>query len=227
MGGEGTRLRPLTYKIPKPLIPVQGKTLTEHVLDILKKYQIREVILSVAYKKDMIKNYFGNGEKFGVDISYIEEPEPLGTAGPLIIMNNQKKQLKERFFVINGDNLFDIDFSEMLRFHINHKAMATIALSMVDDQRSYGRVEMEKDKILEFKEKPKEKIAGYVNSGYYIFEPKVFDIVKNKERAMIETDIFPILAKKGVLYGFKSNGLWFDTGTPERYEKVKKEWKLR
>lgn len=227
MGGEGTRLRPLTYKIPKPLIPVQGKTLTEHVLDILKKYQIKDVIFSVAYKKEMIKNYFGNGEKFGVNISYVEEPEPLGTAGPLIIMNKQKKQLKERFFVINGDNLFDINLSEMLQFHINCKATVTIALSRVDDQRSYGKVEMENNRIVEFKEKPKEKTAGYVNSGYYIFEPEVFELVKNKERAMIETDIFPILAKKRVLYGFKSNGLWFDTGTPERYEKVKKEWKLR
>lgn len=225
-GGEGTRLRPLTYKIPKALIPIGEKTLTEHVFDILKKYDIKDIILSVSYKKEMIKDYFGDGKNSGLNISYIEEPEPLGTAGPLIILNRQNKQLKETFFMINGDNLFDLNLKEMLEFHKKNNGAATIALSRVEDPRSYGVAVLEGDRIVEFIEKPKNPPSNYINSGYYILEPLVFEIIKDKERAMIEKDIFPVLAKQGRLFGFKSDNLWFDTGTYERYEQVKKEWKL-
>lgn len=225
-GGEGTRLRPLTYKIPKALIPIGEKTLTEHVFDILKKYDIKDIILSVSYKKEMIKDYFGDGKNSGLNISYIEEPEPLGTAGPLIILNRQNKQLKETFFMINGDNLFDLNLKEMLEFHKKNNGAATIALSRVEDPRSYGVAVLEGDRIVEFIEKPKNPPSNYINSGYYILEPMVFEIIKDKERAMIEKDIFPVLAKQGRLFGFKSDNLWFDTGTYERYEQVKKEWKL-
>lgn len=225
-GGEGTRLRPLTYKIPKALIPIGEKTLTEHVFDILKRYDIKDIILSVSYKKEMIKDYFGDGKNSGLNISYIEEPEPLGTAGPLIILNRQNKQLKETFFMINGDNLFDLNLKEMLEFHKKNNGAATIALSRVGDPRSYGVAVLEGDRIVEFIEKPKNPPSNYINSGYYILEPLVFEIIKDKERAMIEKDIFPVLAKQGRLFGFKSDNLWFDTGTYERYEQVKKEWKL-
>ena len=225
-GGEGTRLRPLTYKIPKALIPIGDKTLTELVFDILKKYGVTEVVLSVAYKKEMMREYFKDGKDFGLEISYVEEPTPLGTAGPLIILNKLNKQPKSTFFMMNGDNLFNIDLNEMLEFHRKNKATATIALSRVEDPRSYGVAVLDGDRIAEFIEKPENPPTDYINSGYYILEPEVFEIIKGKERAMIEKDIFPVLAKEGKLFGFKSDNQWFDTGTPERYEQVKNEWKL-
>jgi mannose-1-phosphate guanylyltransferase / phosphomannomutase len=225
-GGEGTRLRPLTYKIPKALVPIDDKNLTEHVIEILKKYNIKDIILSTAYLKKKVKDYFKDGKEFNLDISYIEEPKPLGTAGPLIILNKTNKQLKETFFMINGDNLFNLNLKNMLNFHKKNKATATIALSRVDDPRSFGVAVLEDDKIKEFIEKPKDPPSNYINSGYYILEPEVFEMIKDKDKAMMEKDIFPILAKQGKLYGYKSDSLWFDTGTPERYEQVKKEWKL-
>ncbi|MCK5283478.1 MAG: nucleotidyltransferase family protein [Nanoarchaeota archaeon] len=224
-GGEGTRLRPLTYKIPKALIPIRGKTLTEHVIDILKKYGANEIILSIAYKREAMKDYFKDGKEFNIGISYVEEPEPLGTAGPLIILNKQNKQLKETFFMVNGDNLFNVNLKEMLEFHKKNKATATIGLSRIEDPRSYGVAVLDGDKIAEFIEKPKDPPTNYINSGYYILEPEVFELIKDKEKAMIEKDIFPILAKQGKLYGFKCDNMWFDTGTPERLAKVRKLWK--
>lgn len=225
-GGEGTRLRPLTEKIPKALIPINGKTLTGLVLDILKKYGIKDISLSIAYKKEMIKEHFKAGKELGLNIAYIEEQQPLGTAGPLIILSRENRQLKETFFMVNGDNLFDIDLKEMLNFHKNNKASATIALTRVEDPSSYGVAVLDGNKIKEFIEKPKNPPSNYINSGYYILEPEVFDMIKGKERAMMEKDVFPILAKQGKLFGFKSHALWFDTGTHERYEEVKKKWKL-
>ncbi len=226
VGGEGTRLRPLTHKIPKALVPIRDKTLTEHVFDILRKFRVKEIILSVAYKKEMVREKFGEGKDLGLEISYVEEPSPLGTAGPLIILNQQNSPLTETFFMINGDNLFDLDLKEMLEFHKRNNAAATIALSRVEDPRSFGVAVMEDDKITEFVEKPQVPPSNYINSGYYIMEPEVFEIIKGKEKAMIEKDIFPVLAEQGKLFGYRSDNLWFDTGTPERYDQVKKEWKL-
>ncbi|MBD3164029.1 NTP transferase domain-containing protein [Candidatus Woesearchaeota archaeon] len=225
-GGRGTRLRPLTYKIPKALIPINNKTLTELVFDVLKKYGIRDILLSVAYKADMIKNKFKDGSGYGLNISYIEEPCPLGTAGPLIILNKENRTIKETFFMINGDNLCKANLQKMLEFHKENKAVATIALTKVENPCRYGVAELNKNKISQFMEKPKNPPSNYINSGYYILEPEVFGLTRNREKAMMEKDIFPVLAKQGKLFGFKSDALWFDTGTFERYEKVKKEWKL-
>ncbi|MBW2981142.1 nucleotidyltransferase family protein [Candidatus Woesearchaeota archaeon] len=222
-GGEGTRLRPLTYNLPKALIQVQGKTLTEHVIDVLKKLDIDEVVLSIGYMADKIKEYFGDGSKFNLKITYAVEKEPMGTAGPLILL----PKIDETFVMANGDNLFGLDFKKMLEQHKNSKATATIALTKVEDPSKFGAARLEGEKILEFIEKPKkdEAPSNYINSGYYILEPEVFDIVKGKDFAMMEKDVFPKLAKEGKLFGYKDNGQWFDTGTPENYEKVKKEWK--
>ncbi|MCG2719440.1 MAG: nucleotidyltransferase family protein [Nanoarchaeota archaeon] len=223
-GGEGTRLRPLTHKIPKALVPVQGRTLTEHVLDVLKKFGVNEIVLSVCYMADKIKNYFGDGDKFGVKIEYVKEKKPMGTAGPLILMD----KINETFIMINGDNLFNVDFKKMYKLHSKNKAVATIGLTTVEDVSAYGVARLEDDRIIEFVEKPNKEEApsNFISSGYYILEPDVFDIVKGKKMAMMEKDVFPLLAKEGKLFGYKDKGAWFDTGTLEDYEKVKKRWKL-
>jgi len=224
-GGEGTRLRPLTYKIPKALIPVHGRTLTDMVLDILKKSGVKDIVLSVCYMADKIKEYFGDGKKLGLNISYMQEEKPMGTAGPLILL----PKFKETFIMVNGDNLFNIDFEKMYFLHKKNKAAATIALTQIpkEDVSAFGVAKLEGDKILEFVEKPnpEEAPSNWISSGYYIMEPGVFDIVKGKKFAMVEKDLFPVLAKQGKLFGYKDKGQWFDTGDFERYEKVKKEWK--
>lgn len=224
-GGLGTRLRPLTDKIPKALLTVKGKTITEHVFDILKRININEAILSIGYKAEQIKEYFGDGSKFGLKISYIVEKEPLGTAGWMNLVN--KKDFKATFAVVNGDNLFDLDLKAMLEFHKENNAFVTIALTKVDDPSHFGVVELKKNKIIRFVEKPKKEAApsNLISSGYYLFEQDVFDFLHDERKIMLEKDIFPVIAKEGRLFGFADKGQWFDTGDLERYEKVKREWK--
>ncbi len=222
-GGKGTRLRPLTYEIPKALIPVQGKTLTEHLFDLFKKYGITDIVLSVGHMGDKIKDHFGNGTKFGLKIVYVEEKESLGTAGPLRL---GKDMLSETFICTNGDELKDIDLAEMYKFHKHSKALVTIALTTVEDPSAYGVARLSGNRILEFVEKPsKEKAPSkLINSGLYIIEPEVISMIP-QGFAMLEKDIFPKLAEQGKLFGYPFSGQWFDTGTMERYEKAIKEWK--
>jgi len=225
-GGEGTRLRPLTYKIPKALIPVQGKTLTEQVFAIYKKFGVTEVYLSVAYMVDKMVKHFGDGSKFGLKIEYLEEKERMGTAGPLLILRQQGKIPAEDFFMSNGDNLFALDLNQMIEFHKKNQAIVTIALTKVEDPTHFGIAMVEGNKILEFIEKPtlEKAPSKYANSGYYILSPKVFDYLPEKDFVMVETDLWPAIAKAGGLFGFKSSDQWFDTGTPERYKEVEEKW---
>lgn len=223
VGGQATRLRPLTLTTPKALIDLQGKTIVEHVIALLKKHDVSDVILSVGYLKDKIKDYFGDGSKFGVKISYIEEAEPLGTAGP---MNLLPEKITETFIVGNGDELKEIDIQDMLRFHKQHGGWATLALARVEDPSLYGVARMEGDKILEFVEKPSKANASsnLINAGFYILEPEVLDLIP-KGKAMFEYDVFPRLASEGKLFGYEFSGQWFDTGNLERLEIARKEWK--
>ena len=226
-GGEGTRLRPLTYKIPKALIPIQGKTLTEQVFAIYKKVGVTDIYLSVAYLADRIKEYFGDGGNFGFEIKYLEEKKRMGTAGPLLLLKSQGRIPQEHFFMSNGDNLFALDLKEMLEFHTRNDAVATIALTQVKDPTHFGIAKPEGEKILAFIEKPtiEEAPSLYASSGYYILSPAAFNYLPNQDFAMMENDIWPAIAKDGKLFGFKSEAQWFDTGTPQRHQQVEKEWR--
>lgn len=223
VGGKGTRLMPLTLNMPKCMMDMQGKTITEHLLDLLKKYGIREVILSVGYMKEKIKEYYGDGSEFGVNIIYVEEDEPLGTAGPL---RRAKSQLKDSFIVTNGDELKTINIPRMFRLHKRKNALATIALTTVTDPTQYGVARMSGTRILDFVEKPKAEDApsNLINAGFYIIEPKVIDMIP-EGFSMLEKQVFPKLAKEGRLRGFLTGGQWFDIGNIERYEMAKKKWK--
>lgn len=224
-GGKGTRLRPLTYQIPKSLIEVYGKTLIEWLFDLLKKHGIRDVILSIGYLADKIKDYFTDGSKFGMNLEYVEEDpnKPLGTAGPLRLA---KDILRDSFIVSNGDELKNINISRMFRLHKRKNALATIALTTVDDPSQYGVARLDGTRILEFVEKPKKSEApsNLINSGFYIIEPDVIEMIP-KGFCMLEKDIFPKLAKEGRLRGFPFSGQWFDTGNFERLERARKLWK--
>ena len=225
-GGKGTRLRPLTYKIPKALVDVQGKTLTEWIFDLLKNYGIRDVILSVGYMADKIRYYFTDGSKFGVNVEYVEEdPEkPLGTAGPLRLAQNM---LDDSFIVSNGDELKCINIPRMFRLHKRKNALVTIALTTVDDPSQYGVARLDGSRILEFVEKPKKSEApsNLINSGFYIIEPEVIEMIPKGKFCMLEKEIFPQLAKEGRLRGFPFSGQWFDTGNFDRLERARKLWK--
>ena len=222
-GGKGTRLRPITYEIPKALIPVHGKTLTEHLFDLFKRHNVTDIIMAVGHMKGKIKEYFGDGTKFGVKITYVEENEPLGTAGPIKLA---REYLTEPFIVSNGDELKNIDIEEMYECHKRNNALATIALTTVNDPSAYGVARLSGSRILEFVEKPKKEEApsNLINSGFYIFEPKVIGYIGDGFQ-MSENDVFPKLAKEGRLFGYPFSGQWFDTGNIERYDRAIKEWK--
>lgn len=222
-GGEGTRLRPLTYKLPKQLLPINDKTVLEHSFDLFKRYGVNEVLLSVYHLKEKIKEYCGDGKKFGLRINYIEEPELLGTANHLTLA---KSSLDETFIAANGDELKNINLEEMLGQHRKTGALVTIALKEVQDPSVYGVVRFKGNQILEFVEKPtrEEAPSKFINAGLYIMEPEVFKYIPN-HFAMLENDVFPVLAKEDKLYGYKFKGQWFDTGTFERYEEAKIQWK--
>lgn len=223
VGGKGTRLRPLTYKKPKGLLEINKKSVIEHLLELFKKYGIRDIILSVGYLKEKIMDHFEDGSKFGVNITYIEEDKPLGTAGPLKLA---KEHLNSSFIVSNGDELKDVNIPRMFRLHTRKDAWATVALKTVPDPSEYGVAKLDGSRILDFIEKPKASVApsNLINAGFYIMDPKVIDLIPDGY-AMLETDVFPELAKRGVLRGFPFQGQWFDIGNLERYETAKKMWK--
>ncbi|MBI4894873.1 MAG: NTP transferase domain-containing protein [Candidatus Aenigmarchaeota archaeon] len=221
-GGKGTRFRPITYEIPKALIPVHGKPIISHILDLFKKYQIMEIYLSVGYLKDRVKERFGDGSKLGFSIKYVEEDEPLGTAGFLRLVSD----IDSDFIVSNGDELKDINIEEMYKIHRENNALVTIALTTVSDPSAYGVAKLDGNKILDFVEKPKkgEEPSNLINAGFYIISPEVMKMIP-KGFAMFEKDVFPKIAKMGRLYGYMFGGQWFDIGTPERYEIALKKWK--
>ncbi|MBI1935068.1 NTP transferase domain-containing protein [Candidatus Woesearchaeota archaeon] len=221
VGGRGTRLMPLTDKIPKALIEVQNRPITEHLFDLLKRYGIRDTILSVGYLKEKIKEHFGDGSGHGMNVEYVEEDEPLGTAGPLRLA---KKYITDSFIVSNGDELKDINIPRMYRLHKRKGALATIALTTVDDPTQYGVARLDGSRIIEFVEKPSNPPSNLINAGFYILEPEVIDMIP-EGFSMLEKDVFPKLAKMGKLRGFPFAGQWFDVGNMERYKIAEKNWK--
>ncbi len=223
-GGKGTRLRPITYEIPKPLVPVHGKPLLEHIFDLLKKYEIKKVILSTGHMKERIKEHVGDGNKYGLKIRYVEEDKELGTAGPLRLA---KKFIKKTFIMSNGDELKNINIMDMYEFHKRNNSLATIALTTIENPRQYGVARLEGSRIVDFVEKPKKgkEPSRLINAGFYILEPEVIDMIPSSGSCMIEKEIFPQLARKGRLFGFPFSGQWFDTGNMERYERALKNWK--
>ncbi|MFH2028150.1 MAG: sugar phosphate nucleotidyltransferase [Nanoarchaeota archaeon] len=225
-GGKGTRLRPLTYNTPKGLIDIQGKTITEWLFDLLKRYGIRDVILSVGYLADKMRDHFTDGSKFGMNVEYVEESpdKPLGTAGPLRLASDM---LKDSFIVSNGDELKCINIPRMFRLHKRKNALVTIALTTVQDPTQYGVARLDGSRIIEFVEKPKlsEAPSNLINSGFYIVEPEVIEMIPKGRFCMLEKDVFPQLAEEGRLRGFPFSGQWFDTGNFERLERARKLWK--
>lgn len=222
-GGLGTRLRPLTNETPKPLLPIKGKPIIQHAIENLKKYGIKEIILSIGYKAEKIQDYFKDGRQIGVKISYCIETEPLGTGGAV---KQASINIKEPFILLWGDNLTDINFKEMIKSYIKNNAKIIMALTPREDVEHFGVAKLEGDKILYFVEKPRREEApsNLINAGAFIIDPEVLKILP-EGKSSIERDCFEKLAKQGVIYAYKHKGQWLPTDDIEKYKKADKEFK--
>jgi mannose-1-phosphate guanylyltransferase len=216
VGGEGTRLRPITETMPKPLVPLMDRPSLGHVLDHLARHGVHEVVLSSSYLESVF-HAFIEARHGDPRITWITEPEPLGTGGAIV--NALAHLGDEPFFAVNGDILTDLDLTAMLAFHRERGAAATIALTHVEDARPFGLVPTQPDgRVIEFREKPAELVPGDINAGTYVLEPSALRAWPVGENASIERQIFPGLIERGrPLYGFVSTAYWLDLGTPAKY----------
>lgn len=214
-GGLGTRLRPLTDNTPKPLLPISGKPILEHAILNFKKHGIEEIVLSIGYLADKIQDYFGNGEKWGVKISYAIEVEPLGTGGAI---KQAIAGITETFVAINGDNLADFNWTEAIAKHHQNKDLITLSLYPVSDVTQFGIAKLDGEKIIGFIEKPKveEAPSNLNNAGGYIIEPRALEILP-AGKSSIEKDCFEKLAPTGVIGAYIHEGQWYPTDTLEKY----------
>lgn len=219
-GGEGTRLRPLTVHRPKPLVPVGGKPIMQHILELLKKHGFREAVATVHYLADEIEGYFGNGEEFGITLRYSVEDVPLGTAGS-VKKAADTFNLNETLLILSGDALTDIDLTKVIDFHKDRGALVTIVLSRVSNPLEYGVVIVdEMGAIKRFLEKPSwdEAFSDTVNTGIYIIEPEVLSYIGNQQFVDFSQNVFPkLLQENKSLYGFVSDGYWCDIGNHISY----------
>ncbi|HVH62716.1 MAG TPA: sugar phosphate nucleotidyltransferase [Candidatus Dormibacteraeota bacterium] len=220
-GGEGSRLRPLTSTMPKPLVPVAGRPIMEHILLHLRRHQLRDVVATVQYMGASIRNYFGDGSEQGVSLTYSVEDSPLGTAGSVMLA---RQQLNEPFVVISGDSLTDIDLGAAVRFHRERKAIATIVLKPVPNPLEYGVVVIDEGGAVQrFIEKPSwgEVISDLANTGIYILDPAVFNFFRQGEVTDWSGDVFPKLLKEGEhVFGWVADGYWEDVGSHTAYIKA-------
>lgn len=221
--GIGTRLRPLTNPLPKPMVPVLNTPVMEYSVKLLQKHGIREIIANTHYNPHYIQNYFCQGEAFGVKMQYSYEPKLLGTAGGV---KNNRHFLDETFFVLSGDALTDIDLTSMYRFHKERKALVTIALKAVDEVSLYGVVVTgENGRIVAFQEKPKpqEALSNVVNTGIYLMEPEIFELIPDGFYDF-GRELFPkLLELQLAFYGYVTNDYWCDIGSPAVYQQAQVE----
>ncbi|WP_083240930.1 MULTISPECIES: nucleotidyltransferase family protein [Methanobacterium] len=218
-GGKGTRLRPLTLVRPKPMIPLVNKPIIEYTVNKLKKSGFNDIIMTLNYMSTNIKKYFKDGSEFGMDIRYSVEKWPLGTGGSV---KKAEKYIDDTFMVVSGDVLTDVDFKDVVRYHKEKGAVATMVLTEVEDPTHFGIAVMDKDhKITEYLEKPspEEAFSNVANTGIYIFEPEIFDFFDDKEKEVdFSKDIFPEVIKQDAgIYGYVFDGYWNDIGRPETY----------
>lgn len=223
-GGLGTRLRPLTYTTPKPLLPLGHKPILELQIRFLLQNGIKNIVLATGYKREQIWRYFSTADldDFNVSLEYVIEKEALGTGGGV---KNARDRLDSTFLVLNGDILLDsVDISRLLKFHKEKGGIGTILLKEVKDPSRYGVVRLDdEEKITDFIEKPEGLKNELINAGWYVLEPQVFEYI-SEGKVSIERDVFPILADKGELFGFPFEGYWLDIGVPQDYRNAQRDY---
>ncbi|HET7508053.1 MAG TPA: NDP-sugar synthase [Solirubrobacterales bacterium] len=219
VGGEGTRLRPLTSDVPKPAVTLVDRPFLAYAIEWLAAHGVTEIVLACGFLPDVLREALGDEERHaGVTITYVTEPERLGTAGAIrFAADALGDRLDERFFALNGDVLADLDLTALLRAHEERRAQATIGLHPVEDSSAYGLVRCDPEgKVLEFLEKTGEEVPGEINAGAYVLERSVLELVPPGRAVSIEREVFPRLVGDG-LCGLLLEGYWMDIGTPERY----------
>ncbi len=213
-GGHGTRLRPYTYSIPKPMLKMGRKPILQYVVENLKLNGFTDLVLTVGYKKEQIMDYFGDGKKFGVKIEYAVEDEPKNTAGSIL---DYRGKVKETFLVVMGDHLTDVDLKRMAETHRKSGAIATIALTKQEMQLEYGIVGLKGNEIVEFNEKP--RYDFFINTAMYAFEPEIFDYIKGKED--FAKHVFPrLISAKKKINAYVFDEYWVDVGRVSDYERL-------
>ena len=221
--GAGTRLRPLTHFIPKPMIPIVNKPALEHTLELLKKHGFDEIVINLHSYPEMIRNYFGDGQSHGIKIHYSQEKKLLGTAGGV---KRVEKYFDNTFVVMSGDGLTDIDLTRVLEFHKKKKSLATMVLKKVDARFDYGVTLIDQySRIEKFIEKPSwsDVFANTVNTGIYVFEPEIFSYIPKNKFFDFGHDVWPLLlAKKKPIFGFEMNSYWCDIGNLQEYKRAEK-----
>ena len=220
-GGEGTRLRPQTSNLPKPMLPLVGRPMMEHIVSLLRRHGITDIVVTVAFLPNAIRSYFGNGSELGVRMVYATEETPLGTAGSV---RNARDELTERFLVISGDVLTDINLSAMIEFHEKNGALATLALCAVENPLEFGIVITREDGSIErFLEKPGwgQVFSDTINTGIYVLEPEIFDVIPEGRAVDFSSEVFPSVLDAGApLFGYVADGYWEDVGTTAAYLKA-------
>jgi mannose-1-phosphate guanylyltransferase len=218
VGGFGTRLRPLTLTTPKQMLPVAGRPMIEDVLEHLSRHGVDEVVLSLGYKPDAFLAAYPGATCAGVGLVYAVEPEPLDTAGA-IAFAARHAGIDERFVVVNGDVLTDLDLTGLVAFHERAGAEGTIALTKVDDPSQFGVVPTDADgRVLAFVEKPArdEAPTDLINAGFYVLEPSFLDRVPSGRKVNVERETFPAMVADRSLFARADPAYWLDVGTPER-----------
>jgi mannose-1-phosphate guanylyltransferase len=216
VGGEGTRLRPLTSTVPKPVVPLVDRPLMGYMLEWLKGHGVDDVVMLMGYLATALRNVLGDGSAYGMRIRYVEEPEPRGTGGALKFAESL---LADRFLMLNGDVLSDMDLSAQIEQHERTGAKGTLALVPVEDPTAYGLVRLNEDRsVREFVEKPSPDAidTNLISAGAYVLEKGVVDLIEPNRNVSIEREIWPQLVADG-LYAFPHDAYWLDIGTPERY----------
>jgi len=220
-GGSGSRLRPLTIERPKPMVPMVHKPVLGHILDLLKQHNISEVIITVQYLADQVEDYFGDGSSMGITIHYSVEEVPLGTAGSV---KHAQRYLDDTFLVISGDAVTDVDLSSILQFHKERQALATLTLKSVPNPLDYGIVITDQEgRATQFLEKPNwgQVITDTVNTGIYVLEPEILDLLEPNVAYDFSQDLFPRLLSLGTpLFGYIAEGYWCDVGSIATYMKA-------
>jgi NDP-sugar pyrophosphorylase family protein len=220
-GGKGTRLRPLTMYTPKPVVPVVNRPFLLYQIEILKRAGIRDIVLSLSYQPDKIEHILGDGSEFGVNLRYLTEPSPLGTAGAFRFA---APLLDGTTVVLNGDIVTDLDIRKVVDHHRENNAAATITLAEVPDVSKFGVCELsDAGRVRRFIEKPQSEAlsaltSGKINAGIYVLEPEILELVREGASASFEYDVFPaIIEREMAFHGYEMSGYWLDIGTPENY----------
>ena len=218
VGGEGTRLRPLTESVPKPALTLVDRPFLAYMVEWLAGHGVEEVVLACGFLPDVLREALGDGERSGARVRYVAEPRPLGTAGAIRFAADALGEgLGDRFLALNGDILTDLDLTALLGAHEERGARATLGLHAVEDSSAYGLVHSDAEgEVLAFLEKTGERAPGEVNAGMYVLERSVLELIPAGQEVSIERDVFPGLVGDG-LYGLALDGYWMDIGTPERY----------